>query len=159
MFSYDKPVVLGKDLRKALRPRPRRPAITLIVSEVLGWLWRTLVVLRNDPFTPKIRKHPKEHLLGVHQVVESETAGLAGIGDDIVIRSEYAVRVAPGCDLFETESLQSVVFDDFLPDRPLLRHRPSKVDGSWRSQLHPEETSEFGPQILPPDQIAVGDVE
>src|ERR1700751_3506906 len=51
---------------------------------------------RNDPLTPKIREHPKKHLRGVHQVVESEAAGLAGIGDDIVVGSEHAVRVAPG---------------------------------------------------------------
>src|SRR5258708_40065668 len=89
---------------------------------------RTFGRSRNDPLTPKIRKHPKKHLLGVHQVVESETTGLAGIGDDIVIRSEYAVRVAPGRNLFEAEFLQSVLCDDFLPDRPLVRHRARKVD-------------------------------
>src|SRR6266404_1667151 len=116
---------------------------------------RTFGRSRNDPLTPKVRKHPKKHLLGVHEVVESETAGLAGIGDDVVIRREDAVRVAPGRDLFETEFLQSVPFDDFFPDRPLVRHGPRKVDMSWRSQLHPEEVSELGPQMLPPDKYAV----
>src|ERR1700730_6692560 len=100
----------GKDLRKAPRLRPRRPAIALIASVAcdeltLAHATRTLAVLRNDPLTPKIRKHPKKHLLGVHQVVESETAGLARIGDNIVIGSEYAVRVAPGRNLFEAEFL------------------------------------------------------
>src|SRR5258708_1227223 len=159
MFSYDKPLVLGEGSAESITSKARAIRHYLIAFEVMGWLWRTLAVLRNDPLTPKIRKHPKEHLLGVHQVVESETAGLAGIGDDIVVGPQYAVPVAPGCDLFEAEFLQSVVFDDFLPDRPLVRHGPRKVDVSWRSQLHPEETSKFGPQILPPDQIAVGDVE
>src|SRR5216684_3224098 len=103
---------------------------------------RTFGRSRNDPLTPKIRKHPKEHLLGVDQVVESETAGLAGIGDDVVVGSEHTVRVAPGGNLFEAKLLQSVLFDDFSPDRPLVRHGPRKVDVSWRSQLHPKETSE-----------------
>src|SRR5258708_3634548 len=91
--------------------------------------------------------------------MESETASLAGIGDDIVIGSEYAVRVAPGRNLFEAEFLQSVLFDDFFPDRPLVRHGPRKVDVSWRSQLHPEEVGELWPQVLPPDEITVCDVE
>src|SRR5467141_3403078 len=91
--------------------------------------------------------------------MESETAGLARIGDDIVIGSEYAVRVAPGRNLFEAEFLQSVLFDDCFPDRPLVGHGPRKADVSWRSQLHPEEMGELGPQVLPPNEITVGDVE
>src|SRR3981189_3240086 len=120
---------------------------------------RTLGRSRNDPLTPKIRKLPKKHLLGIHQVVKPEAAGLAGVGDDIVIRREDAVRVAPGRNLFEAEFLQSVPFDYFFPDRPLVRHGPRKVDVSWRSQFHSEEFCEFGPQVLPPDQITIGDVE
>src|SRR6202048_4384278 len=100
---------------------------------------RTLGKSRDDPLTAKVRKHPKKHLLGVHQVVEPETAGLARIGDDIVIGSEYAVRVAPSRNLFEAVFLQSVLFDDLLPDRTLVGHGPRKVDVSWRSRLHPEE--------------------
>lgn len=30
---------------------------------------------------------------------------------------------------------------------------------SWRSRFHPEEAGEPGPQIFPPDKIAVGDVK
>src|SRR6266436_9263298 len=120
---------------------------------------RTLGRSRNDPLPPKIRKHPKEHLLGVDQLVESETAGLARIGDDIVIGSEYAVRVSPGRNLLETEFLQSVLFDDLFPDRPLVRHGPRKVDVSRRSQLHPEEIGEPGPDVLPSDKITVGDIK
>src|SRR5713226_2382944 len=157
MFSCEKPAVLGEGSTESITSKARATRHYLI--EVLGWLWRPLAVLRNDPLAPKIRKHPKEHLLGVHQVVETETAGLAGIGDDIVIGSEYAVRVAPGRNLFEAEFLQSVLFDDFFPDRPLVRHGPRKVDVSWRSQLHPEEVGELWPQVLPPDEITVGDVE
>src|SRR6267143_507825 len=56
---------------------------------------RTLAASWNDPLAPEIRKHPKEHLLGVHQVVESETAGLTGIGDNVVIRCEHAVGITP----------------------------------------------------------------
>ena len=62
---------------------------------------------------------PKEHFLAVHQVVETETAGLARIGDDIAIRCEYAVRVAPGGHLFEAKFLQPVLFDDFFQIGPL----------------------------------------
>src|SRR5271168_4573246 len=120
---------------------------------------RTFGRLRNGPLTPKIREHPKKHLLGVHQVVETETTGLAGIGDDIVIGSEYAVRIAPCRNLFVAEFLQSVLFDDPIPYRTLVGHGPRKVDVSWRRQLHPEEVGELGPQILPPDEIAVGDFE
>src|SRR6202048_4243482 len=120
---------------------------------------RTLRKSRDDPLTSKVRKHPKKHLLGVHQVVESETAGLARIGDDIVIRCEYAVRVAPRRNFLEPVFLQSVAFDDLFPDRALVGHGPRKVDMSRRRQLHPEELGEFGPQVLPPDQITIGDVE
>src|SRR5882757_6697067 len=159
MFSCKKPA--GKDLRKAPR---RQPAIALVASvggdEVaLARATRTLAVLRNNSVTLKIREHPKEHFLGVHQVVESETASLAGIGNDIVIGSEHAVRIAPGRNLLEAEFLQSVLFDDCFPDRPLVCHGPRKVDVSWRSQLHLEEFGEPGPQILPPDQVAVGEVK
>src|SRR5271169_5321537 len=91
--------------------------------------------------------------------MESETTGLAGIGDDVVVRCEYVVGIAPGGNLFEAEFLQPVLFDDFFPDRPLVRHGPYKVYVSWRSQLHPEEIGELGPQILPPDKIAVGYVK
>ncbi|MEA3133235.1 MAG: hypothetical protein QOG17_1081, partial [Gammaproteobacteria bacterium] len=85
MFSCEKPAVLGEGSAESITSKARGTANTLIASEVLGWLWRSLAALRNDLLTPKIRKHPKEHLLGVHQVVESETAGFAGIGDDIVV--------------------------------------------------------------------------
>src|SRR5882757_2979308 len=135
MFSCEKPAVLG------------------------GWLWRTLAVLRNDSVTLKIRKHPEKHFLGVHQIVESEAAGLAGIRDDIVIGSEDAIRVAPRRNLLEAVFLQSVLFDNGVPYRTFVGHRPRKVDVSWRSQFHPEEAGEPGPQILPPDQIAIGDVK
>src|SRR3981081_693275 len=135
MFSFDDGLYGRRKLRKATRRRPGRRAIALIASvagdEVaLAHATRTLGRSRNNPLTPKVRKHPKKHLLGVHQVVESETAGLAGIGDDIVIGSEDAVRVAPGGNFFEAEFLQSVLFDDSFPDRPLVRHRPRKVDMS-----------------------------
>src|SRR6266851_538736 len=164
MFSFDNGLYCGSKLRKAPRRTPRRPAIALIASvagdEVaLAHAMRTLGRSRNNPLTPKVRKHAKEHLLGIHQVVETETAGLAGIGEDIVIGSEYAVRVAPGRNLLEAEFLQSVLFDDFFPDPPFVRHGPRKVDVSWRSQLHPEEISELGPQVLPPDEITVGDIK
>src|ERR1700730_9057744 len=124
--------------------------------------WNTLRTLRkswDDPLTAKVRKHPKKHFLGVHRVVESKTGGLARIGNDIVIRCEYPVRVAPSRNLFEPVFLQSVLFDDLFPYRTLVGHGPRKVDVSWRSQLHSEEIGEFGPQVLPPDKIAIGDVE
>src|SRR5713226_10454700 len=164
MFSYDNGLYCGSKLRKAPRRTPRRPAIALIASvagdEVaLAHAMRTLGRSRNNPLTPKVRKHAKKHLLGVHQIVESETAGLARIGDDIVIRCEYPVRVAPGRNLFEAEFLQSVPFDDFFPDRPLVRHGPRKVDVSRRSQSHPEEIGKLGPQVLPPDKVTGGDVK
>src|SRR6266851_3998904 len=164
MFSFDNGLYCGSKLRKAPRRTPRRPAIALIASvagdEVaLAHAMRTLGRSRNNPLTPKVRKHAKKHLLGVHQIVESETAGLARIGDDIVIGSEHAVRIAPGRNLLEAEFLQSVLLDYFSPDRPLVRHGPCQVDVSWRSQLHPEEFCEPGPQVLPPDEIAVGDVK
>src|ERR1700737_2245477 len=120
---------------------------------------RTLRKSWDDPLTAKVRKHPKKHFLGVHQVVESETAGLARIGNDIVIRCESPVRVAPSRNLFEAVFLQSVLFDDPIPYRTLVGHGPRKVDGSWRSQLHPEEIGEFGPYVLPPDKITIGDVK
>src|SRR5216684_2536226 len=150
MFSFDNGLYCGSKLRKAPRRTPRRPAIALIASvagdEVaLAHATRTLGRSRNDPLTAKVREHPKKHLLGVHQVVESETAGLAGIGDDIVIRCEYAVRVAPSRNLFEAVFPQSILFDDPIPYRTLVGHGPRKVDVSWRSQLHPEEIGEFGP--------------
>src|ERR1700731_99089 len=115
------------------RPMPRDAPVTRAVLPVRLTMIIFLVVAaagrsRDDPLTPKIREHPKEHLLGVHQIVESKTAGLAGVGDDIVIGSEYAVRVAPRRNLFEAEFLQSVFFDDSFPDRPLVRHRPREVD-------------------------------
>src|ERR1700688_2677670 len=91
--------------------------------------------------------------------MESETAGLALIGDDIVIRCEDAVRIAPSRNLFEAVFLQSVLFDDPIPYRTLVGHRPRKVDVSWRSQLDPEEIGEAGPDVLPPDKVAIGDVE
>src|SRR5258708_24604399 len=116
----------------------RRAGWPVFIKESLG-------ESRNDPLMPEIRKHPKKHLLGVHQAVESETAGLAGIGDDIVIGSEHAVRVAPGSNLFEAEFLQSVLLDDFFPDRPLVRHGPRKVDVAWRRQVHPDETCGLWP--------------
>jgi len=49
--------------------------------------------------------------------VETETTGLARIGNDVVIGSEHAVRVAPGRDLLEAEFLQSVLFDNRRRDR------------------------------------------
>src|SRR6202140_4270816 len=91
--------------------------------------------------------------------MESETAGFTRIGDDIVIRCEYAVRVAPSRNLFEAVFLQSVLFDDPIPYRTLVGHGPRKVDVSWRSQLHPEKIGELGPDVLPPDKITVGDVK
>src|SRR3979411_2352634 len=150
MLSCEKPAVLGEGSAESITSKARGPANTLIASEVLGLPCRSLAALRNDPLTPKIRKHPKEHLLGVHQVVESETAGFAGIGDDIVVGPESPVRVPPRRNLLEAKFLQSVLFDDFLPDRPLVRHRPRKVDVSWRRQLPSPESGEFGAYILPP---------
>src|SRR6202041_1124054 len=91
--------------------------------------------------------------------MESETAGLARIGDDIVVRCEYAVRVAPSRNLFEAVFLQSVLFDDSIPYRTLVGHGPREIDVSWRRQLHPEEIGEFWPYVLPSDKITVGDVE
>src|ERR1700719_4558169 len=91
--------------------------------------------------------------------MESETAALARIGDDIVVRCEYAVRVAPSRNLFEAVFLQSVLFDDPIPYRTLVGHGPRKVDVSWRSQLHPEEIGELGPYVLPSYKITVGDVK
>src|ERR1700738_917914 len=120
---------------------------------------RTLRKSRDDPLTSKVRKHPKKHLLGVHQIVESETAGLARIGDDIVVRCEYAVRVAPSCNFFEAVFLQSVLFDDPIPYRTLVGHGPRKVDVSRLSQIHPKEIGELGPYVLPPDKITIGDVK
>src|SRR5580693_6460069 len=91
--------------------------------------------------------------------MESETAGLARIGDDIVVRCEYAVRVAPSRNLIEAVFLQSVLFDDPIPYRALVGHGPREIDVSWRSQLHPEKIGEFRPYVLPSDKITVGDVE
>src|SRR3984885_7754216 len=91
--------------------------------------------------------------------MESETAGLSRIGDDVVVRSEPAVRVAPSRNLFEAVFLQSILFDDPIPYRTPVGHGPRKVDVSWRSQLHPEEIGELRPYVLPPDKIAIGDVE
>src|SRR5580698_4645404 len=91
--------------------------------------------------------------------MESETAGLARIGDDVVVRCEYAVRVAPSRNLFEAVFLQPVPFHDPIPYRTLVGHGSRQIDVSWRSQLHPEEFGELGPYVLPPDKITVCDVE
>jgi hypothetical protein len=109
----------------APRLRPARLAITLIAfvagDEVaLAHATRTLGKSRNDPLTPKVGKHPKKHLLGIHEVVESETADLAGIGDDIVIGSEYTVRVAPSRNLL-TEVIS--VPPGALREMNMLEHR------------------------------------
>jgi hypothetical protein len=58
-----------------------------------------------------------------------------------------------------TTLLQSALLDDFFPNRALFGHGPRQVDVSWWSQLHPEEVGELGPQVLPPDEITIGDVE
>jgi hypothetical protein len=102
---------------------------------------------------------PKKHLLGVHEVVEPKPAGLARIGDDVVIRSEYAVRVTPRRNLFEAIFLQSMAFNDAIPYRTLVGHGSCEVDVSRRRQLHVEELGELWPQVLPPNEIAIGDVE
>src|ERR1700733_12870208 len=138
---------------------PVKAPVIRTTEVTMDILLRKRAASRNDPLTAKVRKHPKKHFLGIDQLVESETAGLAGIGDDIVIGSEYAVGVAPGGNLFEAEFLQSVIFHDFFPDRTLVRHRPRKVDVSRRSQFHSEEIGEPRPQVLPPDEITVGNVK
>src|SRR5258708_37741326 len=90
---------------------------------------RTFGRSRNDPLTPKVRKHPKKHLLGVHEVVESETAGPASLGNEVGIPREDARPEATRRFLYHAGTLQTVTFQDFFTHRALVRHCPRHVCG------------------------------
>jgi hypothetical protein len=82
---------------------------------------------RNDSLTPKIREHPEKHFLGVHQVMESETASVAGIGDDIVVGSEHAVRVPIRIRVFPEFLAQHIKIGEARPSRE-ASHSPVSAD-------------------------------
>jgi len=69
--------------------------------------------------------------------------GLAVSGDDIVVRCEYAVRVAPGRNLFQNDiSVNPVLSTNPIPYRTLsAMDRASSY--AWRTYFHSEKLANW----------------
>ena len=126
-------------------------------------LWRTLRERLVSHGIIRSRRKSENMRRNISSVSTSswnpKRRALLGIGDDIVIGSEYAVRVAPSRDLFVAEFLQSVLFDDLSQIGPLSAMDRARLMCRGGASSIPKKSGELGPYVLPPDEITVGDVE
>src|SRR5271157_3742563 len=119
--------------------------------------WRRLS--GNVFLLPELRELAPEHLLGLDHVVKPVAPGLGGVGDGVVRDPEDELAESPGDELVQAIGTQPIFLGHLLPDVALVGHHLHQRDRQGRRSLHTEVIGEAGPEVLPSEVVAVGDIE
>jgi hypothetical protein len=91
--------------------------------------------------------------------VEAGLPDLDCAGDAVEALAEGKVTISPGNHLFVWDRLQLLLFDDRVPDGPLVRHIGDEGERNRIRDLHAKHLRDARPHMLPSKSVAVSKVE
>src|SRR5689334_17591604 len=91
--------------------------------------------------------------------MEAGPPDLRHVAHDIPVTAEHVVAERPGHEIAVRYRAKPVLAHDLVPQRRLVRHELRERYRLHRSGFHLEEPGEGRPEVLPPEEIAVREVE